>query len=161
MKKLLYTFLAVSIIFSACKKEDEEPNNSGNNNTGNNSSGTIADVVGVWNYVGHYDALGNLYDDWTTVQENCVAQSNLILQSDGNAINQWYYLQYENSGPCIYENMVFSFEYINSTTLNFLTPNCSGTSNTSVATIINNTQLSGPTCSDGVLDGGYILYEKQ
>jgi hypothetical protein len=57
--------------------------------------------------------------------------------------------------------MVFSFEYINSTTLNFLTPNCSGTSNTVVATIINNTQLSGPTCSDGVLDGGYILYEKQ
>ena len=159
MKKLLYTLLAVSIIFSACKKEDEEPTNT--NNTGNNSSGTIADVVGVWNYVGHYDALGNLYDDWTTVQENCVAQSNLILQSDGNAINQWYYLQYENSGPCIYEDMVFSFEYINSTTLNFLTPNCSGTSNTSVATIINNTQLSGPTCSDGVLDGGYILYEKQ
>ena len=25
MKKLLYTFLAVSLIFSACKKEDEEP----------------------------------------------------------------------------------------------------------------------------------------
>ena len=33
MKKLLYTFLAVSIIFSACKKEDEEPNNSNNNNS--------------------------------------------------------------------------------------------------------------------------------
>ena len=26
MKKLLYTFLAVSLIFSACKKEDEEKN---------------------------------------------------------------------------------------------------------------------------------------
>ena len=159
MKKLLYTLLAVSIIFSACEEEDAAPTNT--NNNGNNSSGTIADVVGVWYYIGHYDALGNLEDTWTTEQENCVAQSNLILQSDGNAINQWYYLQDENSGPCIYENMVFSFEYINSTTLNFLTPNCSGTSNTSVATIINNTQLSGPTCSDGVLDGGYILYEKQ
>jgi hypothetical protein len=27
MNKLLYTFLAVTIIFSACKKEDEEPTN--------------------------------------------------------------------------------------------------------------------------------------
>jgi hypothetical protein len=33
MKKLLYTFLAVSIIFTACEKEDEEPTNSGNNTT--------------------------------------------------------------------------------------------------------------------------------
>ena len=37
MKKLLYTFLAVSIIFSACKKEDEEPTN--------NSSPSI---IGAW-----------------------------------------------------------------------------------------------------------------
>jgi hypothetical protein len=37
MKKLLYTFLAVSIIFSACKKEEEEPNNNGNNNGSNNT----------------------------------------------------------------------------------------------------------------------------
>ena len=37
MKKLLYTFLALSIIFSACKKEDEEPTN--------NSSPSI---IGAW-----------------------------------------------------------------------------------------------------------------
>ena len=37
MKKLLYTFLAVSIIFSACKKEDEEP-------TSNNSPS----IIGAW-----------------------------------------------------------------------------------------------------------------
>jgi hypothetical protein len=30
MKKLLYTFLAVSIIFSACEKEEEETNNNNN-----------------------------------------------------------------------------------------------------------------------------------
>ena len=40
MKKLLYTLLAVSIIFSACKKEDEGPTNSGNN--------TTTSIVGVW-----------------------------------------------------------------------------------------------------------------
>ena len=33
MKKLLYTFLAVSIIFSACEKEEEETNNNNNNNS--------------------------------------------------------------------------------------------------------------------------------
>ena len=44
MKKLLYTLLAVSIIFSACKKEDEEPTNSGNNNI----STMFADIKGDW-----------------------------------------------------------------------------------------------------------------
>jgi len=34
MKKLLYTLFAVSNIFSAFKKEDKEPTNSGNNNIG-------------------------------------------------------------------------------------------------------------------------------
>ena len=42
MKKLLYTLLAVSIIFSACKKEDEEPTN-------NNINITVQNIVGVWN----------------------------------------------------------------------------------------------------------------
>jgi hypothetical protein len=35
MKKLLYTFLAVSIIFSACEEEDAAPANTNNNNSGN------------------------------------------------------------------------------------------------------------------------------
>ena len=37
MKKLIYTFLAVSIIFSACEEEDVVPANTNNNNTGNNT----------------------------------------------------------------------------------------------------------------------------
>ena len=45
MKKLLYTLLAVSIIFSACKKEDEEPtNNTNNNNSGNSTNLSIGDT---------------------------------------------------------------------------------------------------------------------
>ena len=44
MKKLLYTLLAVSIIFTACKKEDEEPTNSGNN--------TSSDIIiGDWTFL--------------------------------------------------------------------------------------------------------------
>jgi len=42
MKKLLYTFLAISVIFSACEKEEEEPTN--NNNSGNNTNLAIGDT---------------------------------------------------------------------------------------------------------------------
>ena len=31
MKKILYTLLAVSLIFSTCKKEDDTPTNNNNN----------------------------------------------------------------------------------------------------------------------------------
>ena len=44
MKKLLYTLLAVSIIFSACEKEEEETSNTGNNNI----STMFADIKGDW-----------------------------------------------------------------------------------------------------------------
>jgi len=42
MKKLLYTLLAVSIIFSSCEEEDVAPANT-NNNTGNNTNLSIGD----------------------------------------------------------------------------------------------------------------------
>jgi len=42
MKKLLYTLLAVSVIFSACEKEEEEPTNNTNNN---NLSLTIEETI--------------------------------------------------------------------------------------------------------------------
>ena len=60
MKKLLYTLLAVLIIFSACEKEEES---SSNNNSNNNTTGTIADIVGVWQLEGFYDASDNLIND--------------------------------------------------------------------------------------------------
>ena len=43
MKKLLYTFLAVSIIFSACKKE--ESNEGGVN--------PFVPLIGLWDYVSY------------------------------------------------------------------------------------------------------------
>ena len=57
MKKLLYIFLAVSLIFSACEKEDES------NNISNNTNITVQDIVGEW------DITSLVYDgiDYTTV----------------------------------------------------------------------------------------------
>jgi len=46
MKKLLYTFLAVSLIFSACKKEDDSPNSGSTNNTS-------ASIIGIWEMASH------------------------------------------------------------------------------------------------------------
>ena len=42
MKKILYTFLAVSIIFAACKKEENNPS------SGSNTNGSI---LGKWNLI--------------------------------------------------------------------------------------------------------------
>ena len=54
MKKLLYTFLAVSITFSACKKEDEEPTN--------NTSSNTPSIIGSWNVVSMvYDITEGVY----------------------------------------------------------------------------------------------------
>ena len=43
MKKLLYTLLSLSIIFSSCKKEDKEPTN--------NTSANEPSIIGSWNVV--------------------------------------------------------------------------------------------------------------
>ena len=156
MKKLLYTLLAVSVIFSACEEEDTAPANT--NNNGNNSSGTISDVAGVWNYIGHYDALGNIEAFPSTVYENCELQSSITLQSDGNATWTDYYLDDETTGPCLSQTNAFTFTYINSTTLQFIFPSSCGNP---TVTLPISTQFKIPSCNGdtGTLDGGYLLFE--
>ena len=51
MKKLFYTLLALTIIFSSCEKEEE--NNDSNNN--NNNGTTSTSIVDVWNLDSVYD----------------------------------------------------------------------------------------------------------
>tara|TARA_B100000902_G_scaffold332370_1_gene330311 strand:- start:270 stop:746 length:477 start_codon:yes stop_codon:yes gene_type:complete len=157
MKKLLYIFAAISIIFSACEEDTPAPS------TNNNSTGTIADVVGIWKFIGEYDASGNLQGNSSNVNlENCVLQDDITLQSDGNAIMTYHYLQYEDSGPCLYESTIFTFNYINSTTLEFLIANISSCGDFAI-TLPTPTQLRVPGCNGdtGDFDGWYSLYELQ
>ena len=46
MKRLLYTFIALSFIFSSCEKEEESNNSSNNNNS--NLTLTNQNIIGVW-----------------------------------------------------------------------------------------------------------------
>jgi hypothetical protein len=84
MKKLLYTLLALSIIFSACEEEDTAPantNNNGNNNnnTGNNTNLQLGDfheggiifwldVGGSTGLVVSYEDIGDPY--WSSLLHN-------------------------------------------------------------------------------------------
>ena len=71
MKKLLYTLLAISIIFSACEKE-KESNNSSNNNT----NITVQNMVGVW------DITSLVYDGINLVNVPGFTSASFIINSD-------------------------------------------------------------------------------
>ena len=155
MKKLLYTLLAVSIVFSACEEDTPLP---AINNNGNNSTGTIADVVGMWQFKGYYDALGNLEGFNSNDALNCILQTSITLQSDGNATWTNYYLEDEISGLCLSQTNAFTFNYINSTTLEFIIPQDCGNP---TVTLPNSSQFRIPTCNadNGNWEGDYLLYE--
>ena len=155
MKKLLYTFIAVSLIFSGCEEDTPLP---AANNNGNNSTGTITDVVGVWDFKGYYDSSGNFESFNSTTEENCELQGSITLQSDGNATWTDYYLDDEISGPCLSQTNAFTFTYINSTTLQFAIPSSCGNP---TITLPIPTQFKIPSCNGdtGTLDGGYLLFE--
>ena len=82
MKKLLYTFLAVSIICSACKKEDEETTKNATSPfigywTGNYSG----DESGNWN--GTISADGNCVGEATTTDFGSVILTGEVTNNGG------------------------------------------------------------------------------
>tara|TARA_B110000467_G_C18183657_1_gene401993 strand:- start:9 stop:278 length:270 start_codon:yes stop_codon:yes gene_type:complete len=89
-----------------------------------------------------------------------VLQSTIILEVDGDAIWTQCYLEDETSGPCLSQSQVFTFNYINSTTLEFVIPSVCGNP---TVTFPSSTQFHIPTCNgdNGAYDGGYMLYEVQ
>ena len=151
MKKLLYIFVAISIIFSACEEEDAAPT----------PSGTIADVVGVWQLQGLYDAANQSVFD-NIEQENCALQSTVTLESNGNGLNTDYQLENMISGPCISSTIGFTFSYINSTTLEYIFFPGTPLEISRTVTLNTPTTLMVPISNNGGnLDGSYGLWEKQ
>ena len=86
MKKLLYTLLAVSIIFSACEKEEAS-----NNSSNNSISVTDQNIVGVW------DINSLVYDDidWTTIVG--FQGASFVINSDNTFIQIDIYLNEQNT----------------------------------------------------------------
>jgi hypothetical protein len=120
MKKLLYTFLAVSIIFSACEEEDAAPTNTNNNN--NNNTGNSSSLVGVWHFQGHYDLSGDLDSSIYFNEEDyaCALMGYIEIHENGFGTYVEYGLDNDISGPCnIKEVSEFQYEYVNSSTLEF------------------------------------------
>ena len=77
MKKLLYTLLAVSIIFSACEKEDD--NNLSNSFSGNWSGIYWGDESGTW--------VGTVTSDGNFVNGVIISDSNDIYSATGSVTN--------------------------------------------------------------------------
>ena len=75
MKKLLYTFLAVSIIFAACKKEDDTPVvvNGCTDAAANNYSSSATSDDGSCTYSGCTDSIATNYNTLATVDDgSCI-----------------------------------------------------------------------------------------
>ena len=87
MKKLLYTLLAVSIIFSACEEDTSLP--AANNNTNNNNSALAIGDSHQGGIIFYLDGNGGglvaaSFDQSTSVEWGC--EETLISGADGTAI---------------------------------------------------------------------------
>jgi len=97
MKKLLYTLLAVSIIFSACEEEDTAPantnNNGNNNNTGNNTNLQLGDFheggIIFWLDVGGSTGLVVSYEDMNDTYGNSVLHNWCGPEHHDGGYNVW------------------------------------------------------------------------
>jgi len=91
MKKLLYIFLTVLIIFSACKKEKEEPNNTNSNTGNNNISSMFADIKGDWEgditYSGNDSvSVGDWYANISSDGPNLIIDGYFVFDLTGETV---------------------------------------------------------------------------
>jgi len=147
MKRILI-LLCLPLLFTTCKKEEDS------NNPSNSTTGTISDVVGIWHFLGRYDALGNL----EYIPGSCELKGTITLDALGDGVWTEHYLSNNGTGPCLSQSQVFSFNYINSTTLQFIVPSSCGNPTVTLPT---STQFQIPSCngSNGTWSGGYSLFE--
>jgi hypothetical protein len=99
MKKLLYTLLAVSIIFSSCKKEDEEPTNS------DEVILTMDSILGTWEIISNEVIFSSetshivtdpIYGTQTVTVTNSL-DSTWIETPDTREMRIFYVFRYDNT----------------------------------------------------------------
>ena len=117
MKKLLYTFLAVSLIFSACKKEEEEPINNNNNTslsleqTKWNVTSIIEETDGYGTYTYNLPVSdeegwdgGLLEIEWTFFSNNGIFVEKFTNGYNYTCYDTLQYTYYENLNTILFEN---------------------------------------------------------
>ena len=153
MKKLLYTLLAISIIFSACEKEEE--NNDSNNN--NNNGTTSTSIVDVWN-------LDSMYFWGKTSYYTNFPSGQVILAEgfSGWTVSNGYFTSDidENPGDGLENLLSSSWEFLQNgqMVINYVDAVCGYSSDTDFTySITNNNQLDSDALYDMV---GIIEYPK-
>jgi len=157
MKKLLYIFLAVSIIFSSCKKEDEELSNNGNN-----TSSTWMKSYG-----------NNADDDWPCSVEqtsdggfvlsgtigNDVSQGNIwIIKTDAQGNKSWDNILASGSGFAIQETNNDGYIIVN-TGPNLIKTDAQG--NQQWSQTLGNGNHNDEYTVQQTSDNGYIIFGEQ
>jgi len=106
MKKLLYILLGVSIMFSACEKEDENPN-SNTNSTSSNITQIIIDKI----WKGRVPAYQN--NNWNDIIFELSSNDSLYIYTSGCTSTKTNIGTWNISGKVItYNQIVNSTEYI-------------------------------------------------
>mgnify|MGYP006077344673 CR=1 FL=1 len=104
MKKLLYTLLAVSIIFSACEKEDEDPNT-------NSASSNITQIVVDKIWKGRVPDYQN--NNWNDIIFELRSNDSIYIYTEGCQQTTTNIGTWNISGKIItYDHVVNSTEYI-------------------------------------------------
>jgi uncharacterized protein (TIGR03067 family) len=132
MKKLLYTLLAVSIIFSACEEEVPMPAN-------NNNANNVTELEGTWLGDEVY-APGNILNQWVVI-----VSGNEMEYSGTSDSTEWY------AGTYSINNQVNPKQY------DLLITDCTnssyiGTTAKGIYKIENDTTFTSSNCEPGSLD---------
>ncbi len=152
--KVFKNLFFISLLIFTLSCQDEEEINPVNN-------GNINDVAGTWSYLGEYTADGNLINGIEGSESNiCSSNDYILLQNDENAILTYHFLENEIDGDCISQTLAFQYNYINSSTIQFL--NVPSPCGNATVTISNN-QMKIPICNGDTesFETDYALYQKQ
>ena len=113
MKKLLYTLLAISIIFSACEKEEDNNSSVNNNNNNNNNNSNLVLEQTVWQ-LQSFEVNNSYFGDSIltyTIPGNFSFYGGEMLSVRWTFYNDngWLVQEYTGSNETITDTSIYSF----------------------------------------------------